>query len=149
MKTSCYGKVLIVDDSKRMQNLMAKVLTKMNQAVLLAENGKEAIKIAKKQMPDLVLLSLKLTDADSYEVVKKIRQVNKSIKIILIVGYGNAKLTKQLLQEGAFDYIAKPFHIGKIRRKINRALKTKTGTGLKKHHAKRQSKLKVGARRGL
>lgn len=117
------GKILVVDDEAQIRKLLAKTLKKIEHKVLLAEKGKQAIKIIQKEKPDVVLLDLKLPDMNGHSVLKKIRQNNKTIGIIIITGYGTMKSVKDTLQQGVLDYIAKPFSIKRIRKAVKDALK--------------------------
>ena len=138
------GKILVVDDEAEIRKLLAKTLKKVEHKVLVAEKGKQAIKIVQREKPDVVLLDLKLPDMNGHSVLKKIRQTNGTTGVIIITGYGTMKSVKESLQQGALDYIAKPFSIKRIRKIVNNALKK--NESLKKS-AKQEDKFKKKCRK--
>jgi len=56
-----------------------------------------------------VLLDLKLPDMDGRQVLLKIKKINKNIPVIIITGYADLEIARNILKEGAYDFIVKPF----------------------------------------
>jgi DNA-binding NtrC family response regulator len=102
-------KILIVDDEKNMRLILNRILSKAGYEIYQAENGKQALREVKKFSPDLVLLDLKLPDINGINVLKKIKQLNNSIIVIILTGYGDIKNAVQAMKLGAYDYLNKPF----------------------------------------
>jgi DNA-binding NarL/FixJ family response regulator len=87
--------------------------------VALADNGREAVRLACQLMPDIVLMDLKMPDFDGIEATRQIFARVKGIKILLLSGYANPELLLQAQQVGASGYILKCTPILVIARAID------------------------------
>ena len=109
-------RILVVDDEEHIVELIKFNLEKNGYKVITADNGKDALEIAKEQHPDLVLLDLMLPGIDGLEVCKEIRKEASisNMPIIMITAKGE-ELDKILgLELGADDYITKPFSVREL-----------------------------------
>ena len=104
-------KILVVDDEKDLLELVEYNLGKEGYKVLTAENGIDALKAAKKEIPSLVVLDIMLPGMQGLEVLRELkkRPESQSIPVILLTAKGE-ELDKVLgLELGADDYVTKPF----------------------------------------
>ncbi|WMJ82116.1 response regulator transcription factor [Clostridium sp. MB40-C1] len=118
-------KILIVDDEVHIQELIKFNLENNGYEVLCASDGIEALKTAKKHMPQLILLDVMLPGMDGYDVCKEIRKDNtiSNIPIIMITAKGE-ELDKILgLELGADDYIIKPFSVRELVARVKAVLR--------------------------
>ncbi|MEA3432484.1 MAG: response regulator, partial [candidate division WOR-3 bacterium] len=76
-----------------------------------AATGKEAILKVQEDIPNVVLLDLRLPDMDGREVLLKIKEINKDIPVIIITGYADLEIARNILKEGACDFVVKPFDL--------------------------------------
>lgn len=109
-------KILIVDDEEHIQELIKFNLENNGYKVICAGDGIEALKLARKELPQLVLLDVMLPGMDGYDVCKEMRRDNSisNIPIIMITAKGE-ELDKILgLELGADDYITKPFSVREL-----------------------------------
>ena len=121
-------KVLIVDDEENILELMRFNLENSGYKVLTAQNGIDALKLAKSEIPQLILLDLMLPGMDGYDVCKEIRRDNNisHIPIIMITAKGE-EVDKILgLELGADDYITKPFSIRELLARAKAVLRRTT-----------------------
>jgi two-component system response regulator AtoC len=116
--------VLIVDDQKLIRNSLKSALHNEGYRVFIAETGKEGLSIFIKENIDLVLLDIRLPDANGIDVLKQIRAVNDDIIVIMMTGYGTIESAVTAMKLGAFDYINKPFKTKHISTIIKLALET-------------------------
>ncbi len=114
------SKILIVDDSNFMRNLLKNILIKngYNQ-ILEAENGKEAEEVYKKENPKLVLLDIIMPEQDGIETLK---QLGKKANVIMITAVGQEAIISQAKLLGAKGYIVKPFQPKQILSEIKKVL---------------------------
>jgi DNA-binding response OmpR family regulator len=104
-------KILVVDDEPDALELIAFNLKNAGLEVLTAENGDQALRLARAQLPDLILLDLMLPEVDGLEVCKILRRdpATSAIPIIMVTAKA-AEMDRVLgLELGADDYVTKPF----------------------------------------
>lgn len=118
-------RILIIDDEIIIRKLFTRLLTREKYKVLTASNGKKGIEMVKKEKLDLVILDLKMPAMDGIEALKRIKEINKNIRVIIITAFGTIKSASDALNLGADDFISKPFDIAKIRVTIKNVLKMK------------------------
>jgi two-component system response regulator AtoC len=119
------NKILVIDDDKSILKTLTSYLKKLNYEVYSAENGFEGIEIAKKEHPDLVITDIKMPEEDGFEVLKRIKEIDNHIHVIMITAFDDMHSTVKAMQQGAYDYIEKPLEIDKLKITINRALENK------------------------
>ena len=121
-------KILVVDDEENILELIKFNLENNGYKVITSQNGSEALKIAKMEQPQLVLLDLMLPGMDGYDVCKEIRKDHNisNTPIIMITAKGE-ELDKILgLELGADDYLTKPFSIRELIARVKAVLRRTT-----------------------
>jgi two-component system, OmpR family, phosphate regulon sensor histidine kinase PhoR len=86
-----------------------------------AASGQEALDVFKTTKPGIVLLDLKMPGMDGMEVLKRIREIDDSIIVIVITGYATVETAIMAMKQGAYDFIPKPFEPDQLRLIVNRA----------------------------
>lgn len=112
-------KVLIVDDQPGIRILLMEVFSSEGYATYQAANGRTALDIVKKHRPDLVLLDMKIPGMDGLEILKKIKEIDRDIKIIMMTAYGELDMIKEATELGALMHFTKPFDIDEMRMAVN------------------------------
>jgi two-component system chemotaxis response regulator CheY len=103
-------KVLVVDDSMVMRAMISDILTKDGFKVVgQAKNGKEAVEQYSKLTPDLVTMDIIMPGEHGTDVVKKIVELDRDARIIIVSGLNQKSLVMQALDNGAKDFLVKPF----------------------------------------
>ncbi len=126
--------ILIVDDEEDIVELIQFNLKQEGYSILAAMSGEQAIKIAKQQQPDLMILDLMLPGIDGLEVTKYLKGNEKTehIPIVMLTAKGEESDIVSGLELGASDYISKPFSpkvlIARIRAILRRRKKEKDKT---------------------
>ena len=117
--------ILVVDDEQDLLDLIEYNLKKEGFHVLKAEDGKEGIKMARKHMPDLILLDIMMPKMDGLEAVEVIRNDEelKRIPIIFLTARGDEKTEVEGLNKGGDDYITKPISTTKLISRIKAVLR--------------------------
>lgn len=109
------NKLLIVDDQYGIRLLLHEIFKKEGYEVFQAANGFQAIDIVVKDCPDLVILDMKIPGMDGVEILKRIKEINKEIKVILMTAYGELDIIEEAKKLGALRYFPKPFDIDEIK----------------------------------
>lgn len=122
------GKILLVEDDKLQAQTTKDYLESIGYDVIWTENGKTALKIAKTQTIDIILLDIILPDINGYELCRwlKLNQDTKSIPIIMLTVKDSTMNKVEGLQAGADDYLAKPYHETELNARIYAFLRTKS-----------------------
>ena len=114
-------RILVVDDEYLIRWTLQQNLEKEGYQVILAETGEEALNKLEVEVPDLVLLDIKLPGMDGFEVLEKMLRIDRDIVPIMITAYEDVERVVRAIRLGAFDYIAKPFDFDKVRLSIQKA----------------------------
>src|SRR6266566_4266509 len=122
MKTK--GKcILIVDDEPPIQRILRRNLIMSGYDVLIAENGEQAIELVRDQQPDLILLDLWLPgEIDGMSVCEQVRQLTQ-VPIIVVSARSDEKQKVQALDQGADDYLTKPFNNDELLARVRACLR--------------------------
>ncbi|WP_409523085.1 GGDEF domain-containing protein [Nitrincola sp. MINF-07-Sa-05] len=119
MRSLLSNKILIVDDHIGSLHLLDSLL-KVDHTVILAKTGAQALTLAQQQLPDLILLDVRMPDLDGYQVLKALKgdERTSAIPVIFITGLDRPEDEAQGLQMGAVDYIVKPFNSLVVRARV-------------------------------
>ena len=107
-------KVLIVDDEKAIVDILEYNLKKEEYETLKAYNGSEALQMAREEKPDLILLDVMLPEMDGFEVCRTLRGEGDNVPIIMITAREEETDKVFGLENGADDYITKPFSMREL-----------------------------------
>ncbi|MEW5815475.1 MAG: sigma-54 dependent transcriptional regulator [Spirochaetota bacterium] len=113
-------KILVVDDEEPIRNQIKKFLIRNNYEVHTASIPSEAFTIMDKEKIDIVLLDINLPEMNGIEVLKRIKEGDSHIEVIMITGQGDQESILQSLKYGAFDYFYKPMSLLDIKASIER-----------------------------
>ncbi|TES92349.1 MAG: response regulator [Candidatus Cloacimonadota bacterium] len=104
-------KVLIIDDEKDILELVSIILSESDISVYRAEDGLSGLEIAREEKPDLILLDIMMPEIDGWEVLKmlKVDEETKDIPVAMLTCKTETRDKVLGIQEGAIDYITKPF----------------------------------------
>jgi DNA-binding NtrC family response regulator len=116
-------KLLLIDDDRNILITLQMRLEALGHRVLIAENGEKGLILCESEMPDLVLLDLKLPDMDGLEVLKKIRTINPWIEVIMLTAVGSIESAVKAIKLGAYDYLSKPIDSKQLKSLVEKALK--------------------------
>jgi two-component system response regulator PilR (NtrC family) len=125
--------ILVVDDDTSMRDFLDLLLSKENYDVTTAANGNRALTMIRSQAYDLVLVDIRLGDITGLEVLKQVKQLNPDTVVIMISAYSTTEIAVTAMNEGAYDFLPKPFDNEELRQTIARALALQTLEQEKKH----------------
>ena len=116
------SKILIVDDEKRIRDMIGKYASHEGYEVELASDGKQAIELYKKEDFDVVILDVMMPNMDGYETLKKLKEI-KEVHCIFLTALGEEYDRVYGFDVGAEDYVTKPFSLKELMMRIKVILK--------------------------
>ena len=116
------GRILIVDDEHEMAQLLGQLMHREGLTPLLAKDGTEALQLIRTGNPDVLLADLKMPGMDGMELMRKARDLDPELPVILITGFAEVCGAVEAIRAGAHDYLAKPFEHHQVIHVVLRAL---------------------------
>ncbi len=113
--------ILIVDDEENIRHMLSVVLAKEGYACDMAANGREALDIMEKRAYDIVLCDVNMPKMNGLELLRNIRERRIETTFIVITAYGSIDGAVEAMQQGAYDYINKPFRPDEVLLTIRKA----------------------------
>ena len=101
--------ILVVDDELSMRELLEYMLTREGYQVSCAQSGREAISLLGKNTYDLLLCDIRLGDITGLDVLRAAKQHHPDNVVIMISAYATTETAVEAMNEGAYDYVPKPF----------------------------------------
>ena len=114
-------KVLIIDDEKGVRRVMALTLKDAGYEVLTADSGQRGIRTCQERSPHIVITDILMPEMDGIDVLKKIKEEDPDIEVIVMTGFGELDNAIRALQLDASDYVTKPIHDDAIQVALKRA----------------------------
>ena len=115
--------VLIVDDEPSICWGFRELLADEGYEVSVASSAEEALELADSSVPDAVVLDVRLPGRDGLATIQDLRQRIGEAPIIVITAFGNLETAVRAMEEGAYDYLTKPFDLEQISEVLRRALR--------------------------
>src|SRR5258708_38654184 len=112
--------LLIVDDEVTTRNLCNDVALEAGLYVHTSSTTEQALDILDQYPIDIVVTDLKIPQIGGLELIKRIRESNPQVSIIVLTQYGTIETAIEATRLGAADYVTKPFHIEELRTKLDR-----------------------------
>jgi len=119
------AKILVVDDEEDVRKLLSRFFVAKAYQVLTSETAEKAIAILENEQVDAVLLDINLPATNGLEALRKIRASWPELPVLMISGQQEEDVAKATLEEGAFDYVVKPFNFDYLERTIHLKLAEK------------------------
>ncbi|OIO31674.1 MAG: response regulator [Nitrospirae bacterium CG02_land_8_20_14_3_00_44_33] len=117
-------KILIVEDNEKNRRMMRDILTYHGYEIIEAENGEEAIKMAKEFNPELILMDMQMPVMDGFAATSILKNdpETRRIKIIAVTSFAMVGDKEKILQAGADDYISKPLNTRELPERVRKIL---------------------------
>ncbi len=116
-------RILIVEDEARMRRLLAMLLSDLPAVFLEAADAETAWDIYRTEGAELIITDLKLPGIHGMELLKRVKERDPEVPIIVITAYGTIENAVEAIRIGAFDYVTKPFDEERIRACVMKALR--------------------------
>lgn len=118
------SKILVVDDEHLIRWSLEQNLKKQGYEVVTAGNGEDALRIAREEQPDLVLLDIQLPGISGIEALEKLKEMDEDILVIMVTAHGGLDIAVNAMRLGAYDYVSKPFNLDELSIIIKKSLET-------------------------
>ena len=118
--------ILVIDDELSMRELLEVLLVKEGYKVTCAKNGQDAVSMIKKTVFDLLLCDIRLGDISGIDVLRALREENQETVVIMISAYASTEAAVEAMNEGAYDFVPKPFDNEELKKTIKNALSLRT-----------------------
>jgi DNA-binding NtrC family response regulator len=113
--------ILIIDDEEAQRNAIAGFLAKKGYDTQTAAGGAEGLELFNDSHMDIVLTDYRMPDVTGEEVLRRVREIDADIPVIVITAYGSIESAVGLMRSGAFDYVQKPVDLDELLLVIERA----------------------------
>lgn len=115
--------ILVVDDLKSIRMTLGRVLEDEGHNVVLAEDGYQAIEVAKQTSFDIIFMDIKMPGINGVQTFREVKKINPQAAVIMMTAYSVEDLVREALEEGAYAVVYKPFDIENIVSIIESALR--------------------------
>src|SRR5437868_9109597 len=117
------SKLLLIDDEADVQYSFQRIFNSPEIELTTASSGEEGLKIIPKLKPDLVVMDVRMGGITGLETLRRIRQIDSRLLVILMTAYGTTQTAIEAMKLGAYDYLLKPFDVPKLKEIVFNALK--------------------------
>lgn len=117
------SKLLLIDDEADVQYSFQRIFNSPEVELTTASSGEEGLKLIPKIKPDLVLMDIRMGGMNGLETLRRIREIDSKLLVILMTAYGTTQTAIEAMKLGAYDYLLKPFDIPKLKEIVHNALK--------------------------
>jgi two-component system, OmpR family, response regulator MprA len=122
-------RVLVVDDDRRLRDVLRRALTLSGYEVRLAENGSAALAEVSSSVPDAMVLDVGLPDIDGLEVTRLLRRERNRVPVLMLTARDAVSDRIDGLDAGADDYLVKPFDVDELKARLRALLRRAGGEG--------------------
>jgi len=117
------SKLLLIDDEADVQYSFQRIFDSPDLELTTASSGEEGLRIIPKLKPDLVIMDVLMGGLTGLETLRRIRQANPKLLVILMTAYGTTQTAIEAMKLGAYDFLLKPFDVTKLKEIVFNALK--------------------------
>jgi len=116
--------ILVVDDDPIIVETVSRMLVRSGYRCLIASNGEEAVRIALQELPDLVLMDIRMPEIDGIAALKSLKeeQETQHIPVIMMTAYASLDTAIHSVRLGAVDYLQKPIQLHSLRLAVSEGL---------------------------
>lgn len=117
------SKVLLIDDEVDVQYSFQRIFDSPEVELTTASSGEDGLRLIPQLKPDLVIMDVRMGGMTGLETLRRIRQMDSKLLVILMTAYGTTQTAIEAMKLGAYDYLLKPFEVPKLKEIIVNALK--------------------------
>ncbi len=129
-------KIIVVDDEPNVLESFKMILSIKDYEVFPFPDGPSALKTIEKGKYDIAFVDLRLPEMDGIEVLKKIKELDQTIEVIIVTAYATEASHANAITYGALEYLRKPFLMEEIYELVERGLRRRRERSMKKEGPK-------------
>ncbi|MBI1206792.1 MAG: response regulator [Azospirillum sp.] len=130
MSTPDQKNILLIEDMKPLARVYIEYMRAESYNVLHVETGRDALKAIAAQIPDAIVLDLKLPDMDGLDILRHVQECAPETSVIVITAHGSVNTAVDAMRQGAYDFIVKPFNAARLNVTLRNALERTKLTGM-------------------
>src|SRR5688572_9372343 len=115
-------KLLLIDDEADVQYSFRRIFDSPEIEIATASSGEEGLRVIPQFKPDLVMMDVRMTGMTGLETLRKLRQSDAKLPVIIMTAYGTTQTAIEAMKLGAYDYVLKPFDVPKLQALVRNAL---------------------------
>ncbi len=115
-------KLLLIDDEADVQYSFRRIFDSPEIEIATASSGEEGLRVIPQFKPDLVMMDVRMTGLTGLETLRKLRQSDAKLPVIIMTAYGTTQTAIEAMKLGAYDYVLKPFDVPKLQALVRNAL---------------------------
>jgi len=123
-------KILLVDDEEEFVKTLSERIKMRELGSHIAHDGEQALKLVENEVPDVMVLDLRMPGIDGMEVLQRVKKTYPDVQVIILTGHGSEKDEEEARRLGAFEYLQKPVEVDTLVNKIRRAYRQKVETSM-------------------
>jgi len=112
------SRILITDDEEDICSTLAEYLEDKGYEVFQATNGQDALRLLKEVRPHLMLLDIRMPEQDGIEILRRVRQIDNQIGVIMITAFHDVNIAQEALKLGACDFVTKPVDLNYLDKSV-------------------------------
>jgi DNA-binding NtrC family response regulator len=116
-------RVLIVDDEMNIRRILQAAFDKQGWHALVAQDGREALKMLSEQAVDCVLTDVTMPGLSGYELQNEVKNLHPEVPVVIMTAYGTIPQAVAAIRNGAFEYVTKPFDLDALKKVIASAMR--------------------------
>jgi signal transduction histidine kinase len=115
-------RILVVDDEPSVVDVFQEFLSAQGYEITVAGSGEEALKLLPDLRPDIVLTDINLPGVSGLEIMRQAKTIDPEVAVIVVTGYASASTAIDVLRQGAYDYVTKPFELDEVHQIVERGI---------------------------
>src|SRR6267378_3791208 len=109
------SKLLLIDDEADVQYSIQRIFDSPEIKLTATSSGEEGLRLIPKLKPDLVIMDIRMGGITGMETLRRIRQMDSKLLVILMTAYGATQTAIEAIKLGAYDYLLKPFDVPRLK----------------------------------
>src|SRR5438874_2960535 len=114
-------RILVIDDDRFHAETVAEILEKVGHKCTIATSGSAGVRLLQREDFDVVLTDLRMSDLDGLAVLRKAREEQPDVEVVVITGFGDVKTAVEAIKQGAAHYLLKPVDMAELRAIVQKA----------------------------